>query len=380
MANKSTEFRDSTTEYAQQQIRRQYGIHERTGRSAVLSLIGPPGVGKTALAECAARETAEDLDLTFVPGKVDPADDEFGYLCIEFSNIGEEVGAGLPFMDFETGLITRGIEPIWPTSGKGIIVFDEWGQEKWAQKHVSKLVSKRESGGVKIPPGWMFVLTGNAPEHRAGVQRTLTHTQNRLCEIRVVPEVKTALKYFRSPVSPEVGVFLSWFPDQLHRFDPTEQGPYPTPRSWDYVNDQIVAGADIVGKDGKISESDFPLVQGYLGTGLAVDFRTFVSAIGNLPNADDMIRNPESFRGRMASMDATQVMAVVAICMKRYQSSRDLTMADAMIRLTSYHRAELVGAALSLAAQVDSMADDDVSVYDAPAYAEFLVNNQHLVQ
>ena len=88
-------------------------------------------------------------------------------------------------------------------------------------------------------------------------------------------------------IHPKVLGFLAFRRDLLMAFDPaTEDVAFPTPRAWERVS-------DILNRVGDDLEEVYPYIAGLVGTGAAIELRTWEKVYRTLPSVEDI------FRGKM---------------------------------------------------------------------------------
>lgn len=373
-------FRVISTHTFHDEIVRFHRIMQTTDLFPVLYGEGEPGMGKTSVAWSAARTIAAEDGLEVVESP-SPTDDEFGMVVIHLGNIGEEVMAGLPWVDKDTSTLHRAVDALWPRRGRGILLLDEPFHVGYAQRFFAQLCSERRIGEVVLPEGWQVMACGNSAEHRAGAQRVYTHTQNRICQVRVKSSSVLATEHFVDPVTPEVGVYLRWFgdstadlPGKLTQFDATKSGPYATARVWDYLNTLIVNGMN--------PTEHFHVFQGYIGYDAALDYKTYYEAISLLPDLDDMLENPDAYSETMKAMGVNNPGAVAAfasVMLRRYDSDRDIESAGVGIKLIAFARSEHVASYVALAHEIDKRAKDGMSIYDHAEWTKFTLDHPHLL-
>lgn len=346
-------------------------IFQSTGVRHVLHIEGPPGGGKTAIVAAAARRIADLMNLRPVSTPT-PTEGDFNLRVVHLGNIGEEVMAGLPWVDRETSTLRRAIDEMWPRCGTGILHLDEPFQVGYAQRFYSQLASEGRFGDYFELGNYLLISSGNAQSDRAGTQRIWTHVQNRIIHVRIQPEVATVLQHFTDPATPEVSVYLRWFPDRLHDFKTTGE-PFASPRTWDKVNNLLSNGFD--------PASGFPVIQGYVGQGVALDFKVTFDAVKDLPDLDAMLAEPDQWSETMKAMghnNPAAVCAMASVFIRRYDRERDMGMVDRALRLMSYSSAEHAAAFVAVAEGVDEAHRDGKSVLDAPAYARYMAVNSNL--
>ena len=371
MSSATSQFHSVTAEWVVNRVLFLWKMFQQTGERQTLYIEGPPGGGKTAVIHYAATLIAEMLGRTLVDSSA-PGPDEFGLRVIHLGNVGEEVAAGLPWVNKETSTLHRAMDALWPTTGEGILYLDEPFQHGPMQRYAGQLTSEGRIGEYELGQ-WLVVMSGNSQSDRAGAVRIWTHVQNRIEHVVYEPEVSTVLANFRQPAVPEIAVYLRWFPEKLHGFH-TKGGPFTSPRAWDKVNSNMAMGLDPTG-DG------YPTVQGLIGPESALDFKVTFDAVKDLPDLDDMLANPDDYRDRIRAMgnnNAASICAMASVFVRRYGADRDLDMADRAIRLIHFASPEHVASFVAICETLDDEARDGQRITDTPAYVRYMAEESDL--
>jgi hypothetical protein len=257
-----------------------------------------------------------------------------------------------------------------------LVFFDEPLQAPYTQRFLAQLCTRGKLDDYyELPEGVMIVMAGNGSRDRAGAQKMYTHFANRVCIYEVEPQVAGALDNFMLPATPEVSVYLRWFEDKLTDFDPKRDGPYPTARTWDYVNSLLTNGYDPV--------VDFPAFQGFLGYQHALDFRACFAAITDLPNVEDIVENPQQHAVAIKSMWSNNQAALCAlsfVCLRRLdQPNREIDFAGKAIEVFEMASMELAASYIAVAKRIDERCNDNEMITDSGTYARFMARHSNLV-
>lgn len=244
----------------------------KAGEKRAVCIEGPPGGGKTEVVKQVGSELKVPVVELHMPTMLV---EDFGIL---FPNS----DAGATTLDYRL--------PYWfPRDGdapdEGVLLFDDRNQAGGdLQKVLANICQARALHGVKMPPGWMVVSTGNRQQDAAGSNRVLSHLRNR----ETVLELETHLDDWRAwaldaEVKPEIMSFISHRPELLHKFDP-KQSANPTPRSWvEGVNSML----------GVVPEgAEMECFAGAVGEGAAADFVGFLRISRELTDPDEFLKNP----------------------------------------------------------------------------------------
>ena len=114
----------------------------------------------------------------------------------------------------------------------------------------------------------------------------------------------------RSNVNAKVLGFLSFRQNYLMNFEATSEDlAFATPRSWEMVSNLLNAVSDDV-------DEMYPLIAGLVGTGVALEFRTWAKVYSQLPKIDDI------FDGKRPALP-TSTDAMYALCSAMVAYARD---------------------------------------------------------
>ncbi|MCQ2742606.1 MAG: MoxR family ATPase [Bacilli bacterium] len=144
----------------------------------------------------------------------------------------------------------------------------------------------RVVGEHKLPENCIVIAAGNRVSDKSVAYKMPKALANRMLHIEVNANFKSWKKWAeKKGIDPRVVAFLSFRPDLLNaNDDKADDLAFPTPRSWEMVSNAL-NGGDI--------NQYFPLVQGLIGTGSAVEFRTYCRVFDELPSIDDIVKGVE---------------------------------------------------------------------------------------
>lgn len=146
----------------------------------------------------------------------------------------------------------------------------------------------RTVGEHRLPDNCIVIAAGNRLTDRSVAYKMPKALANRLLHIEVEGNLKSWQAWaVGRGIHPMVVGFLSFRQNYLMGFDAaSEDLAFATPRSWEMVSN-ILHG---MGTDTK---KVHPLIAGLVGSGVAVEFRTFCSIYRDLPSIEDI------FNGKM---------------------------------------------------------------------------------
>ena len=196
-------------------------------------LIGPPGIGKTAIMKQIAEETG------------------CGLVAYAMTHHTRQSAIGLPFIsqreyggrtvsvtEYTMSEIVAAIYDYMGTTGKrsGILFLDEINCVSETLTPVMlQLLQNKTFGNVPLPEDWIIVAAGNPPEYNKSVRELDMVTLDRVKHIDVEADLAIWQDYARAQgVHPAVRTYLSVFPDHFYKITDTDRGQlFVTARGWE---------------------------------------------------------------------------------------------------------------------------------------------------
>jgi hypothetical protein len=238
-------------------------------------LIGPPGVGKSAL----AAELADMMGLPLLDVRatyMDPPD-------------------LLGLYDTRDGRTYR-LPPAWmPLDKPVLLLLDEINAAPMSvQVACYQIILNRQCGDAKFAKGTYVMGAGNRLEDKAAATRMSTALNNRLGHIEMRADGVQWLSdfFWKHPLvdsKPEsvvcIGQFLEWQKSSIHVFDPnSKENAFPSPRTWEMV-------MRICATDRSLETQSRAILQ-TIGSGVGTMFNTFRHCLADIPSIGVILGNP----------------------------------------------------------------------------------------
>lgn len=202
-------------------------------------LIGPPGIGKTAIMEQIAAELG------------------VGLVSYSMTHHTRQSALGLPYIttksyggkeyqvsEYTMSEIIGSVYDIMRETGKteGILFLDEINcVSETLAPCMLQFLQYKVFGQHRVPPGWILVTAGNPPEYNKSVRDFDIVTWDRLKRIDVEPDYEVWKAYARSKgVHPSVTTYLAARKKDFFKVENAADGRhFVTARGWDDLSEMI---------------------------------------------------------------------------------------------------------------------------------------------
>lgn len=202
-------------------------------------LVGPPGIGKTAIMEQIASELG------------------VGLLSYSMTHHTRQSAIGLPFIshkeyagkeysitEYTMSEIIASVYDLMENSGvrEGILFLDEINcVSETLSPLMLQFLQYKVFGRHRVPEGWIVVTAGNPPEYNDSVREFDVVTLDRLKKIEVEPNLEVWKEYaYRAGVHPAVMTFLDIKKAYFYSVETTIEGKsFVTPRGWEDLSKML---------------------------------------------------------------------------------------------------------------------------------------------
>lgn len=273
------------------------GLPLRTVPSVMLW--GPPGVGKSQ----AVRQLAAKIEVQ--TGKKTVVTD---VRLLLFNPIDLR---GIPTANADKTLAVWLKPQIFQMDGSddtvNILCLDEISAAPQSvQAAAYQMTLDRVVGEHKLPENCIVIAAGNRLTDRSVAFKMPKALANRLCHIEIESNFAGWKNWaIGAGIHPKVVGFLSFRQDYLMGFGANDDLAFATPRSWEMASNLLGLIDDV--------EKVFPLVAGCVGTGVAVEFRTWCNVFRTLPSMEDV------FDGKMPPLpERTDALYALVSSMTAY--------------------------------------------------------------
>lgn len=210
-----------------------------TERQRPVFLMGPPGIGKTAIMEQIASEMGVGLlSYSMIHHTRQSA------LGLPYIKHKEYKGMEYEISEYTMSEIIASIYDLMERTGieEGILFLDEINCVSETLAPVMlQFLQYKVFGRHKVPEGWMIVTAGNPPEYNKSVREFDIVTWDRLKRIDVDPDYETWKSYaYQINVHPAVLSYLDIKTSDFYKVESTVDGKhFVTARGWDDLSQML---------------------------------------------------------------------------------------------------------------------------------------------
>ena len=274
-----------------------------------LLLIGPPGIGKTAIVRQISRENGIPL------------------VAYAMTHHTRQSAIGLPFIsqkkyagqlravtEYTMSEIVSAVYDAMESTGKksGILFLDEINCVSETLAPVMlQLLQNKTFGSHPLPEDWVIVAAGNPPEYNKSVRDLDMATLDRVKNMEISADLAVWQDYARErSVHPAIRTYLTVYPDHFYSITNTPRGQlFVTARGWEDLSSILLSYEDA----GEEVDAEF-FLQYLQNDEIARSFALYYDLFrrfggGEEDVAERLLSRPEE----LAALNATECLAAAAI-------------------------------------------------------------------
>ena len=208
-------------------------------RQRPILLMGPPGIGKTAILEQVARENGVGLVAYTLTHHTRQS--AVGLPKIETLDFN---GQEIQVTQYTMSEIIAAVYAYMARTGKkeGILFLDEINcVSETLAPTMLELLQNKTFGSHSVPEGWILVTAGNPPQYNKSVRTFDVATLDRVRTIPVEPDCDVWQEYAQaSGVHGAIRSYLAIRPEQFYLVEDGEQGKsFVTARGWEDLSELL---------------------------------------------------------------------------------------------------------------------------------------------
>ncbi len=287
-------------------------------RQRPLLLIGPPGIGKTAIMRQIAAETGTGLVAYSMTHHTRQS-----AIGLPFISQREYGGRSCSVTEYTMSEIVGSIYDYMEATGKrsGILFLDEINCVSETLAPVMlQLLQTKTFGSHALPEDWVIVAAGNPPEYNKSVRELDMATLDRVKHMEIAADVGVWQEYARrQELHPAIRTYLYLYPEHFYSISNTDRGQFfVTARGWEdlsYILRAYEADGESVGEEFFLQYLQYDEIARSFAMYYDL-FRRYGGGDGDASLTRQLVEQPE----RLAACSATECLAIASLLFHGIQS------------------------------------------------------------
>ena len=256
-----------------------------------LFIWGPPGIGKSdVVAQVAAELKGSVIDLRMA--QCEPTDIRgIPFFNKDINRMDWAAPIDLPDAELAAKLPSM------------VLFLDEMNSASPSVQAAGyQLILNRRVGKYVLPDNVVIVAAGNRDSDKGVTYRMPMPLANRFVHVEMKPDFAAWQAWaVNNGVHEDVVGYLSFAKQDMYDFDAKSSSrAFATPRSWCFVS-------ELISDDSIDAETQFTLVAGSVGEGLAQKFKTHRQFAGKLPDPADILS------GKVTTLEVKEISAMYSL-------------------------------------------------------------------
>lgn len=275
----------NTYSLTQEQTKEAIKLHLQADIPTLITSVG--GAGKSAI----VKQVADDFNLELIDLRLSQ--------LIPMDLMGFPTKTDLGKMEYvPLDVFPLENDPLPPNKDGYLLFFDELLQaDKYTQGACYKIILDRMVGKHKLHPNVRIIAASNGTLNSAADNKLVAPLKSRFTHINMEINLNEFKTYVEDQVSlgrwnPLLLGFISFKPEHIINYDVNtinDVTTYSSPRTLHMLSDLINAG--LLNNSAEFYE---PMVIGTIGESAGNDFNAYVGIYKQLPNIQDIIKDPEN--------------------------------------------------------------------------------------
>ncbi len=271
-------------------------------------LIGPPGIGKTAVMRQIADETG------------------VGLVAYSMTHHTRQSAIGLPFIskrdyggreysvtEYTMSEIVASIYDYMAATGKnqGILFLDEINcVSETLYPSMLQFLQFKTFGRHRVPDGWVVVCAGNPPEYNKSVRELDMATLDRVKNMEIAADLAVWQDYaLRQNIHPAVRTYLTVYPEHFYNITNSDRGQlFVTARGWEDLSCILLSYEE----SGETVNGEF-FLQYLQHDEIARSFAMYYELFRHFSGEGALAERLSADAERLASFTATECLAAAAM-------------------------------------------------------------------